>query len=118
MFAFTPKAMPGANAPKLKDQLCYGWNVSGDASSIRSTLKDQLNLSYLIEAYRLFPEKEKFFILPKSGDARASFFNKLAGNATLMDQLKSGMPENEIRKTWEPGLKAFRKIRAKYLIYK
>jgi uncharacterized protein YbbC (DUF1343 family) len=118
MFAFTPKAMPGANAPKLKDQLCYGWNVSGDASSIRSTLKDRMNLSYLIEAYTLFPEKEKFFILPKSGDARASFFNKLAGNATLMDQLKSGMPETEIRKTWEPGLKAFRKIRAKYLIYK
>jgi len=28
------------------------------------------------------------------------------------------MPETEIRKTWEPGLKAFKKIRAKYLIYK
>lgn len=118
MYAFTPKAMPGANAPKLKDQVCYGWNVSGDASSIRSTLNNQLNLSYLIEAYRLFPEKEKFFILPKSGDSRASFFNKLAGNATLMEQLKAGTSEAAIRKSWAPALKSFKKIRAKYLIYK
>lgn len=118
MYAFTPVSMPGSLAPKLKDQVCYGWNVSGDAASIRTNLKNRLTLSYLIEAYQLFPDKEKFFILPKSGDSRASFFNKLAGNAILMEQVKTGMPENEIRKTWEPGLKAFRKIRAKYLIYK
>ena len=110
--------MPGANSPKLKDQLCYGWNVSGEPASIRSRLNNQLNLSYLIEAYRLFPAKEKFFILPKSGDARASFFNKLAGNATLMEQIKTGIAEDEIRKSWAPGLKAFKKIRAKYLIYR
>jgi uncharacterized protein YbbC (DUF1343 family) len=77
-----------------------------------------LNLSYLIEAYRLFPEKEKFFILPKSGDSRASFFNKLAGNATLMEQLKTGISEEAIRKSWAPGLLAFNKIRTKYLIYR
>jgi len=118
MYAFTPKAMPGANSPKLKDQLCYGWNVAGEPASIRSRLNNQLNLSYLIEAFRLFPAKEKFFILPKSGDARASFFNKLAGNATLMEQIKTGIAEDEIRKSWAPGLKAFKKIRAKYLIYR
>jgi uncharacterized protein YbbC (DUF1343 family) len=118
LYAFTPKAMPGANAPKLKDQLCYGWNVSGEPSSIRAKLNNQLNLTYLIEAYRLFPEKEKFFILPKSGDTRASFFNKLAGNAILMEQIKAGIAEEEIKKSWAPGLKAFSKIRAKYLIYR
>ncbi|MEY3947106.1 MAG: hypothetical protein RJB03_1812, partial [Bacteroidota bacterium] len=63
-------------------------------------------------------EKEKFFILPKSGDAKASFFNKLAGNSILMEQIKSGMDEAAIRKTWEPGLMKFKKIRAKYLLYK
>ena len=118
MYAFTPKAMPGANSPKLKDQLSYGWNVAGEPASIRSRLNNQLNLSYLIEAFRLFPEKEKFFILPKSGDARASFFNKLAGNATLMEQLKAGTSEEAIRQSWAPALKSFKKIRAKYLIYK
>lgn len=117
MYAFTPVAMPGANNPKLKDQLCYGWNLSADPSSIRKQLNNKIQLYYLLEAYRLFPEKDKFFILPKSGDPKASFFNKLAGNAILMEQVKAGLDEHAIRKTWEPGLSAFRKIRAKYLIY-
>jgi uncharacterized protein YbbC (DUF1343 family) len=118
MFAFTPVAMPGANSPKLKDQLCYGWDLRAEPEQIRKKLNHKISLFYLMEAYRLFPEKEKFFILPKSGDAKASFFNKLAGNALLMEQIKSGMDEASIRKTWEPGLMKFKKIREKYLIYK
>jgi uncharacterized protein YbbC (DUF1343 family) len=118
MYAFTPVAMPGANSPKLKDQLCYGWNLSADPSSIRKKLNNKISLFYLLEAYRLYPEKDKFFIMPKSGDPKASFFNKLAGNATLMQQIKEGLSEDEIRKSWEPGLNAFKKIREKYLIYK
>jgi uncharacterized protein YbbC (DUF1343 family) len=118
MFAFTPVAMPGANSPKLKDQLCYGWDLRAEPELIRKKLNHKISLYYLLEAYRLFPEKEKFFILPKSGDAKASFFNKLAGNSILMEQIKSGMDEAAIRKTWEPGLMKFKKIRVKYLIYK
>jgi len=118
MFAFTPVSMAGANSPKLKDQLCYGWDLRAAPELIRKKLNHKISLYYLLEAYRLFPEKEKFFILPKSGDAKASFFNKLAGNSILMEQIKSGMDEAAIRKTWEPGLMKFKKIRAKYLLYK
>jgi uncharacterized protein YbbC (DUF1343 family) len=42
----------------------------------------------------------------------------LAGNAELMEQVKNGLSEQEIRLSWEPGLAAFQKIRAKYLIYR
>jgi uncharacterized protein YbbC (DUF1343 family) len=52
---------------------------------------------------------------PKTSDY---FFNKLAGNDNLMWQIINGKTEAEIRKSWEPGLAAFRKIRAKYLLYK
>ncbi len=117
LYAFTPVSMPGANNPKLKDLLCYGWDISDNTFAVRRKVAGRMHLSFLLEAYRLFPEKDKFFILPKSGDARASFFNKLAGNATLMEQIKRGASEQEIRKSWEPGLAAFKKIRAKYLIY-
>jgi uncharacterized protein YbbC (DUF1343 family) len=109
--------MPGAANPKLKDQLCYGWNVAGTPDAIRKKVNGRLQLSYLLEAYRLFPDKEKFFILPKSGDPKASFFNKLAGNETLMRQIREGVSEQDIRKSWEPGLTAFKAIRKKYLIY-
>ncbi|MEN9950226.1 MAG: hypothetical protein RLY85_978 [Bacteroidota bacterium] len=118
MFSFTPVAMPGAMNPKLKDQLCYGWDLSGTSQEVWRKVGGRLQLSYLLEAYRLFPAKDQFFILPRSGDAKASFFNKLAGNAELMEQVKSGLSEQEIRLSWEPGLAAFQKIRAKYLIYR
>jgi uncharacterized protein YbbC (DUF1343 family) len=70
-----------------------------------------------MEAYRLFPEKDKFFILPKSGKMEESFFNKLAGNNELWQQIRDGKSEEEIRKSWEPGLSNFKTIRKKYLLY-
>ena len=117
MYSFTPVSMPGAKEPKLKGQLCYGWDLRGQPEGVRKRTEGGIRLEYLLEAYRLFPEKEKFFIIPKSGDTSAAFFNKLAGSATLMGQLKAGLTEQAIRSSWEPGLKAFRAIRKKYLIY-
>jgi uncharacterized protein YbbC (DUF1343 family) len=117
LYAFTPVAMPGASQPKLKDQLCYGWNISDADDLVFKKVNGRLQLGYLLEAYRLFPDKEKFFILPKSGDPDGAFFNKLAGNASLMQQIKSGMSEGDIRATWQPGLDAFKSIRKKYLLY-
>ena len=46
-----------------------------------------------------------------------SFFNKLAGNSTLKNQIENNTPEKEIRKSWQPGLDAFKKMRANYLLY-
>lgn len=117
LFSFKPVSMPGAKEPKLKDQLCYGWDLRGDADATRKRMNGRIQLSHLIEAYRLFPEKEKFFLMPKSGDPDLAFFNKLAGNNRLMAQLKAGTSEEEIRKSWEKPLEDFRRIRAKYLIY-
>jgi uncharacterized protein YbbC (DUF1343 family) len=117
MYSFKPTAMPGAMQPKLKDQICYGWNLSSSDQEAYEKVNGRIHIEYLIEAYRLFPDKEKFFILPKSGDADASFFNKLAGNATLMQQIKSGASASTIRASWKPGLEAFLSIRNKYLLY-
>ena len=35
----------------------------------------------------------------------------------FMQQVKEGKSENEIKKSWEPALKEFKKIRKKYLLY-
>ena len=117
MYSFKPTAMSGAMQPKLKDQICYGWNLSRSDQEAYEKVNGRIHIEYLIEAYHLFPDKEKFFILPKSGDADASFFNKLAGNATLMQQIKSGASASAIRASWKPGLEAFMSIRKKYLLY-
>jgi uncharacterized protein YbbC (DUF1343 family) len=78
---------------------------------------NKIQLKWLIEAYRLFPQKDSFFIIPKSGKMEQSFFNKLAGNNDLWQQIKAETSEEDIRKTWEPALSEFKKIRKKYLLY-
>ena len=78
-----------------------------------------LDLKYLLEAFRLFPQKDSFFIKPKKSDLKPTeiFFNKLAGNSILMQQIIDGKTEDEIRASWQPRLNAFKKIRKKYLMY-
>ncbi|MGZ5286058.1 MAG: exo-beta-N-acetylmuramidase NamZ family protein [Flavisolibacter sp.] len=118
LFSFTPISRDGAKDPKLKNQLCYGWDVSGTNEEVLKRIDNKIQLSYLLMAYKLSPSKNKFFILPKTGDPEQSFFNKLAGNSVLMKQIKSGKTEKQIRKSWEPGLKSFKTTRKKYLLYK
>ena len=115
MYAFTPVAKKGAASPKYLNQVCYGWNVS-DTSSPSDDGK--IHLQYLIDAYKLFPVKDSFFIKSKTNKATDYFFNKLAGNAILMQQLIDRKSEDEIRTSWQPALTSFKQIRKKYLLYK
>jgi len=117
LYSFTPNPNEGAKNSKLYGQLCYGWDLSGTPAEVLAAVNNKVQLKWLIEAYRLFPEKDKFFLLPKSGKMEESFFTKLAGNNELWQQIKEGKTEQEIRKSWEPKLSEFKKIRKKYLMY-
>jgi uncharacterized protein YbbC (DUF1343 family) len=119
LYSFTPVANAGASSPKLKDQVCYGWNLSGTNEQILQEVNNHIQIKYLLEAYKLFPDKENFFLKPKKANLRPTdyFFNKLAGNAELMQQIIAGRSEKEIRASWEPKLTAFKKKRKKYLMY-
>jgi uncharacterized protein YbbC (DUF1343 family) len=117
MYAFVPEQRDYAKEYKPYGKTCYGWNLSGTPEEVLKKLDNKIQLKYLLEAYRLFPKKDSFFVLPKSGKPEDVFFNRLAGNATLMQQIKKGVSEKEIRKSWEPGLKKFKQIRKKYLMY-
>lgn len=115
LYSFTPKSNEGAKDPKWKDRVCYGWNLT---LSEAPTLI-QIQLKWLLQAYKLFPDKENFFLQPKkiNPDPQDYFFNKLAGNKDLMQQLISGKTEEEIHDSWQPKLNAFKIIRKKYLLY-
>lgn len=112
-FSFTPAPRQGAMSSKLYGQLCYGWDLTNKAAP-----KKNIDLDLIKEIYNAFPQKDSFFIIPKSGLATDFFFNKLAGNANLMEQLKEGKTASEIRASWQPGLISFKKIRKKHLLYK
>jgi uncharacterized protein YbbC (DUF1343 family) len=117
LFSFTPNPNEGAKNSKLYGKKCYGWNLSGPVEQVIKKVNGQIQLQYLLNAYRLFPQKDSFFIRPKTDLPENYFFNKLAGNGELMQQLQSGKSEAEIRKSWQPGLTAFKIIRKKYLLY-
>lgn len=102
-YTFTPVSIEGMSKnPPCENQLCYGLDLQ------HVKVKSMLDLSYLIQFYKAFPDKEKFFI---------PFFDKLAGNVQLKEQIKSGMTEEAIRATWKKDLDAYRKMRSKYLMY-
>jgi uncharacterized protein YbbC (DUF1343 family) len=117
LFRFTPTSREGAREPKLKGQVCYGWNLSGSTEKVLQNVDNKLQLKWLLQAYQLFSDKETFFLKSGSGSDIDYFFNKLAGNATLMQQIKNGVSETDIRKSWAPALSKFKQIRKKYLLY-
>ncbi|MBS0026917.1 DUF1343 domain-containing protein [Chitinophaga sp. 2R12] len=106
-FSFTPRASAINPSPVLKDQLCYGYDLSNVPETVPHKGR-KIELKWLLDAYRTFPDKEKFFI---------PFFSKVAGNTQLQQQIVKGVSEADIRKSWEPGLAKFKVIRAKYLLY-
>jgi len=106
-FSFVPYPMEGAKHPKLQGKRCYG----KDLRSENIDLNAGINLDYLIDAYRNYPDKKHFFL-------RNKFFDKLAGSDKLRKQIKAGISPKEIKKTWKENLDAFKDIREKYLIYR
>ncbi len=114
-FSFTPHSIPGMSEdPVHKDQVCYGLDLRNyDVEQLRK--KRQINLQWIIELYNAYPDKARFF--DQSYHKQIGSIDKLAGTYEFKKQIIAGMSEDEIRKTWQPGLEAFKKVRAKYLIY-
>jgi uncharacterized protein YbbC (DUF1343 family) len=107
-FSFTPQPTEGAPSPRFKGQTCNGWNLSAEPQAVWPQNAGRIQLKYLLEAYRLYPQKDSFF--------RATF-NRLAGSDVLQQQIRNGKTEAEIRASWEPALSNFKAIRKKYLLY-
>ena len=109
LYAFTPHPTEGAKISKHYGEVCYGWNLSGTPREVLKKIDKKIQLKWIIQAYKLFSDKENFFL---------QGFNRLAGNDEMMKQIKDGYSESDIRKSWEPALSNFKKIRKKYLLYK
>lgn len=114
-FSFTPVSIPGmSEKPLHQDEKCYGLDLRKYNTS--NLLKSgRLNLQWLIEMYRAYPEKDKFFA--HKLNPRMNNFDRLAGTESLKEQIIAGKTEEEMRRSWEPGLSQYKLMRKKYLIY-
>lgn len=106
-YAFTPTSKPGAKNPPYRDTLCHGFLLEDFAENY---LRDsgELYMYWLLEAYNAFPVKSRFF---------NAFFDKLAGTDKLRKQVISGVSEKDIRDSWQAGIRNYKQIRKKYLLY-
>ncbi len=105
-FSFTPRSIEGvASNPKFKGQVCYGKDLR-DFSPLEGW--SQLFLEFLIDAYDAFPDKKVFF---------TSYFEKLAGTASLRKQIEAGWKQDQIRESWSSDIENFMDLRKESLIY-
>lgn len=104
---YTPQIKIGEDSnPRHKGKLCYGT----DYTSV-SLPKRQIALGPLLDYYR------KADSLGLQLINQRQLFDLLAGTKKLRQQLSSGLSEEEIRASWQAGLKAFQAKRARYLLY-
>ena len=102
-FTFLPESIDGmAKHPRLEGLKCFGVDLR------KAERLDRLDLSYIIDFYKLWKEEESFFI---------NYFNTLAGTDELMHQIENGMTEDEIISTWQKDLDQYKLLRKKYLLY-
>ncbi len=102
-FQFMPLSIKGVSInPPQENKLCYGI----DLRSV--SVPRRIDLHYLLDFYKAYPNKEKFFI---------PYFEKLAGTAALRQQIKDGLTEEQIRESWRGDLDKYQKMRKKYLLY-
>lgn len=107
-FSFVPKSIPGmATNPLYEGKMCFGYDFHTYAGNYIKGY-GKLYLFPLLELYRRLKDRTDFF---------NENFDRLAGTSTLREQIISGKNEDEIRKSWQPEIDNFKKIRKKYLLY-
>jgi uncharacterized protein YbbC (DUF1343 family) len=103
-----------AETPLHMDQVCYGLDLRNyDVNILRK--KKQINIQWMMELYKAYPYKEKFFDSKLSREMGT--IERLIGVAEFRQQIIAGKSEKEIRDSWEPGLSEYKKMRTKYLLY-
>lgn len=107
---FTPVSMPGATKPVHLNTLCYG-KIYFDFTyaAQKQPWHTQLDLKPILDAWQVSKEDTAFW--------NKRFFNLLAGNGQLQQQIEKGLTEEEIRITWQKDLRTYQKLRMKYVIY-
>lgn len=114
-FSFTPVGIKGmAETPLHMNEACYGLDLRNyDINQLRKSKK--INIQWMKEMYAAYPHKEKFFDYTQSTQMGNVDFR--TGDSKFKEQIKTGVPEEEIRKSWEPALGNYKEMRKKYLLY-
>lgn len=110
-YNFKPQSNPGSKYPKHENKICWGDDFRNQSIDSLYSNSRQLDISLLIEYYKLFQDQQEPFFLENN------FIDKLAGTNKLRLSILNGVSESEIRSSWQSDLEDFKLIREKYLLY-
>lgn len=106
-YVFVPRSIPGMSKnPKCLGKKCYGMDLRNLYDEVKKDKR--LRLDWLLAAYRCYQGEAPFF---------TSFFENLVGTDQVRKAIIAGVPEEEIRSSWQADLERFKQIRKKYLLY-
>lgn len=105
-FSFTPRSVMGAKNPPQLDRVCFGVDLSN--VSDEEIIKNGVDLTYLIDAYRNLNLDDHFF---------RTFFEKLIGVDYVRRMIKEGKSASEIKAMWREDVDKFTIQRKPYLLY-
>ena len=107
---FSPTSRSECKNPKFENTECFGikFHLSNKEINLKDFQSSLLDINIIIEFYENYPNKNGFF---------TAFFDKLAGNSSFQEKIKSGWSVEKIRYSWEKDIDDFLKIRKKYLLY-
>lgn len=104
-FRFSPESRPGAALkPKLEGQALKGIDL-------RHSAQQGLDLQQFIKAYQQFTASDLNFF------ERPDFMDKLAGSNQLRLAIEQGQSAEQIKRSWKPGIRAFKVQRKPFLLY-
>jgi len=106
-FGFTPKSVPAAPHPPFENKQCFGINLFNFGQFFMAG-SGKLYWMWLVESYRIAPDKEHFF---------TPFFDNLAGTDRIRKAIINGVEADEIPDIYKKEVLEFKKLRRKYLIY-
>ena len=114
-FTYMPISIKGmSETPLYMNEVCYGLDLRNyDVEKLIQ--KRQINISWIQELYNAYPDKARFFDYTVSKEIGNVDFR--TGDAQFKEQIRKNVPEAEIRKSWEPQLSQYKKMRQQYLIY-
>ena len=107
-FHFTPMPIDGAHHPMYEGEICYGRDLR--CIDNEQIIAKGVDLSYVIDAYNLMGRPGNDFFTP--------WFENLMGVDYVREMIIAGYSADEIKATWADDVKAFTKLRRKYLRYR
>lgn len=103
-FHFTPRSIIGkAKTPRHENLKCFG-------ADLRKIDAPKMTIEYFKNFNLKFENQEKFI-------DRKRFLGLLSGSDELFDMLSKNMSTSSIELEWEKGLRKYKELRKKYLLY-